>query len=35
MLRNADGTLALWTMNGFVVQNQQIVGAVPIDWGLI
>jgi hypothetical protein len=27
--------LALWTMNGFVVQNQQIVAAVPIDWGLI
>ncbi|MCX7359738.1 MAG: FG-GAP-like repeat-containing protein [Alphaproteobacteria bacterium] len=33
--RNTDGTVALWTMNGFIVQDQAIVANVPTEWGLI
>ncbi|MCX7360114.1 MAG: PQQ-dependent sugar dehydrogenase [Alphaproteobacteria bacterium] len=32
---NTDGTVSLWTMNGFTVQNQAIVATVPTEWGLI
>ncbi|MCX7358046.1 MAG: FG-GAP-like repeat-containing protein [Alphaproteobacteria bacterium] len=32
---NTDGTVALWTMNGFVLESQAVVAVVPVEWGLI
>lgn len=33
--RHDDGTITLWTMNGFSVSSQNVVAWVPTEWALI
>lgn len=33
--RNDDGTMSLWTMNGFSVTNVSILAFVPTEWAIV